>query len=147
MVERNQNKISALVMDMLTFSKEREPDPVAGDLNHLVGEVVELMQARAAELEVELDWQPAADMPACAVRSRGDPPRGAERRDQRHGCLREADPTAGVGGDAPTCRPKRRCKSMVEDNGVGHPGRGPGKNIHASSSRKREAAAPAWACR
>ena len=25
-VERNQNKISALVMDMLTFSKEREPE-------------------------------------------------------------------------------------------------------------------------
>ena len=28
-VEKNQNKISALVMDMLTFSKEREPDLVA----------------------------------------------------------------------------------------------------------------------
>ncbi len=25
-VEKNQNKISTLVMDMLTFSKEREPD-------------------------------------------------------------------------------------------------------------------------
>ena len=33
MVERNQNKISALVMDMLTFTKEREPEPIAGDLN------------------------------------------------------------------------------------------------------------------
>ena len=29
-VEKNQNKISALVMDMLTFSKEREPDLIAG---------------------------------------------------------------------------------------------------------------------
>ena len=29
-VERNQNRISALVMDMLTFSKEREPDLTVG---------------------------------------------------------------------------------------------------------------------
>ena len=27
MVERNQNKISAQVLDMLTFSKDREPEP------------------------------------------------------------------------------------------------------------------------
>ena len=26
-VEKNQGKISTLVMDMLTFSKEREPEP------------------------------------------------------------------------------------------------------------------------
>jgi two-component system, NtrC family, sensor kinase len=63
MVERNQNKISALVMDMLTFSKEREPEPVLGDLNVTVGEVVELMQTRAAELEVALDWHGAPDLP------------------------------------------------------------------------------------
>ena len=52
-VEKNQNKISTLVMDMLTFSKEREPEPVPSDLNQVVGEVVELMQARADELEVD----------------------------------------------------------------------------------------------
>ena len=63
MVERNQGRISTLVMDMLTFSKEREPDPVPGDLNHVVGDVVELMQSRADELGVGLAWQPADDMP------------------------------------------------------------------------------------
>ncbi len=63
MVERNQGKISALVMDMLTFSKEREPDPVPGDLNQTVGEVVELMQARADELKVAIEWHPAEDIP------------------------------------------------------------------------------------
>ncbi|HEX4145690.1 MAG TPA: ATP-binding protein [Pirellulales bacterium] len=63
MVERNQNKISSLVMDMLTFSKEREPEPVAGDLNTTVAEVIELMQTRAGELEVALDWHGAPDMP------------------------------------------------------------------------------------
>ena len=63
MVERNQNKISSLVMDMLTFSKEREPEPVAGDLNVTVAEVIELMQTRANELDVALDWHGAPDMP------------------------------------------------------------------------------------
>ena len=63
MVERNQTKISSLVMDMLTFSKDREPDPVPSDMNQLVGEVVELMQARAAELSVSLEFQPAEVMP------------------------------------------------------------------------------------
>ena len=62
-VDRNQGKISALVMDMLTFSKDREPDPVPGNLNEVVADVVELMQSRAAELNVALEWKPADDMP------------------------------------------------------------------------------------
>jgi signal transduction histidine kinase/pSer/pThr/pTyr-binding forkhead associated (FHA) protein len=62
-VEKNQAKISNLVMDMLTFSKEREPDLAPADLNRVVGDVVELMQSRAAEEEVELLWHPAPDMP------------------------------------------------------------------------------------
>ena len=53
-VDRNQGKISALVMDMLTFSKDREPDPMPSDVNQVVGEVVELVQSRADELSVEL---------------------------------------------------------------------------------------------
>ena len=63
MVDRNQNKISSLVMDMLTFSKEREPEPVPSDLNSVTAEVVELMQSRAAELNVRLEYQPATQMP------------------------------------------------------------------------------------
>jgi signal transduction histidine kinase len=62
-VERNQEKISNLVMDMLTFSKEREPELVPADLNQVVGEVVELMRARAQDKHVELVWRPAADFP------------------------------------------------------------------------------------
>jgi len=63
MVDRNQNKISALVMDMLTFSKEREPEPVPSDINQVVGEVIELMQTRAAEMNVALEWTPAEQPP------------------------------------------------------------------------------------
>jgi signal transduction histidine kinase len=63
MVERNQGKISALVMDMLTFSKEREPDPLPSDINQVVGEVVELVESRARELSVSIEWRPAEGIP------------------------------------------------------------------------------------
>lgn len=53
-VDRNQDRISNLVMDMLTFSKEREPEKVDADLNDTVGEVLELMQVRADEVGVSL---------------------------------------------------------------------------------------------
>ncbi len=62
-VERNQERISALVMDMLTFSKEREPEPIPADLNEVVADVVELMQVRADETETILKFTPAADIP------------------------------------------------------------------------------------
>ena len=62
-VERNQNRISALVMDMLTFSKEREPDLMVANLNEVVSEVIELMRVRAAEVQVELLWRPGDPIP------------------------------------------------------------------------------------
>ncbi len=51
-VEKNQNKIYHLVMDMLTFSKERQPSLESASLNETVSEVNELMQARAEECGV-----------------------------------------------------------------------------------------------
>ncbi|MEX0613523.1 MAG: ATP-binding protein [Pirellulales bacterium] len=62
-VEKNQERISKLVMDMLTFSKEREPMAEAANLNELTADVVELMKARAGEEHVELVWLPAPTMP------------------------------------------------------------------------------------
>lgn len=62
-VERNQGRISTLVMDMLTFSKEREPDPVPSDINEVVGDVVELAQSRASELNVAVKWNPGSNIP------------------------------------------------------------------------------------
>ena len=46
-VEKNQTKIYNLVMDMLSFSKDREPALEPADLNETVGDVIELMQSRA----------------------------------------------------------------------------------------------------
>lgn len=62
-VERNQERISNLVMDMLTFSKEREPDMVASDMNTVVKDVVELMATRARDAGVELSSQLDPQMP------------------------------------------------------------------------------------
>jgi signal transduction histidine kinase len=62
-VDKNQNKISQLVLDMLTFSKDREPDLTASNLNQVAAEVVELMQSRAKELGVALDYRPGEPMP------------------------------------------------------------------------------------
>ncbi len=62
-VEKNQNKIYNMVMDMLSFSKDREPALEPGDLNATMADVVELMQSRAQELGVTLDWEPALDLP------------------------------------------------------------------------------------
>ena len=61
-VEKNQEKISNLVMDMLSFSKEREPEMVPADINEVVSDVVELMQTRAADAEVQLQWHPGRKM-------------------------------------------------------------------------------------
>lgn len=58
-VEKNQTKIYNLVMDMLSFSKEREPSIEPTDLDEVVADVVELMRSRATELGVRLDWEPA----------------------------------------------------------------------------------------
>ena len=62
-LERNQDRISALVMDMLSLSKEREPASVMADLNDTIFDCIELMTSRAKELGVELTWAPDKRMP------------------------------------------------------------------------------------
>ena len=62
-VRRNQGKISSLVMDMLSFSKEREPDPVASDLGSLIDDVVETVRQRAEESGATLRWDRPNDLP------------------------------------------------------------------------------------
>ncbi len=66
-VEKNQAKIYNLVMDMLSFSKDREPALESADLNETVGEVVELMQSRASELGVALGWEPLGTLPKVQI--------------------------------------------------------------------------------
>lgn len=62
-VERNQERISTLVMDMLTFSKERVPQPAPSDLNSLASEVAEEMQIHANDSGVTIEIETDPEMP------------------------------------------------------------------------------------
>jgi signal transduction histidine kinase len=70
-VQKNQGKISDLVMDMLSYSKDREPLIEDTDLNAVVREVLEVVQGRAKEtgvrLEHKLDPLPAAQIDAQGI--------------------------------------------------------------------------------
>ncbi len=65
-VQKNQGKISDLVMDMLSYSKDREPLIDEADLNAVVREVLEVVEGRAREagvrLESKLDPLPSAQV-------------------------------------------------------------------------------------
>ncbi len=70
-VEKNQNRIYHLVMDMLTFSKERQPDLKVADLNTTVGDVCELMQARAEESGIQLETALSPVLPGILMDAEG----------------------------------------------------------------------------
>lgn len=53
-IRKNQEKIEHLVMDMLSYSKEREPAIEATTLGAVVNDVLELVQPRARELGIQL---------------------------------------------------------------------------------------------
>ncbi|MBM4095588.1 MAG: FHA domain-containing protein [Planctomycetes bacterium] len=53
-VERNQKRIYELVLDMLSFSKDREPFRESCDTTRIVAEAVELLAAKAKENGIEL---------------------------------------------------------------------------------------------
>jgi two-component system, NtrC family, sensor kinase len=62
-VEKNQQRIANLVLDMLSFSKQRKPELVSGDLNALVTDVVELVGMRAKESNIAIEWNPDPTLP------------------------------------------------------------------------------------
>jgi two-component system, NtrC family, sensor kinase len=70
-VEKNQNKIYQLVLDMLTFSKERQPLMKQASLNDTVSEVCELMQARAEDCRVRLEVRLDENLPTATFDPEG----------------------------------------------------------------------------
>lgn len=60
-VDKNQERISNLVLDMLTFTKERKPDLAWHDLQKVVNDVIELMRKRAEDSRVELRIEAQSD--------------------------------------------------------------------------------------
>ncbi|QVL32406.1 FHA domain-containing protein [Telmatocola sphagniphila] len=63
LVEKNQKKIHDLVMDMLSYSKPRDPQLENSDINVLCAEVYELLQGRAKELNVDFQFEPNRALP------------------------------------------------------------------------------------
>ncbi len=69
-VEKNQAKIYDLVMDMLSFSKEREPAIEEVDANAVVKDVLELVQTRAQGKGVRLETR-LGTLPSCQADPEG----------------------------------------------------------------------------
>jgi signal transduction histidine kinase len=65
--EKNQGKIYDLVTDMLNFSKDRVPNVEPADVNELVGDIVELMAPKAAEMGVTLEKALSPDVPRVSI--------------------------------------------------------------------------------
>lgn len=53
--EKNQSRIYDLVMDMLSYSKEREPSLEETDLTAVANDVIELLEGRAKELNIKIE--------------------------------------------------------------------------------------------
>jgi len=70
-VERNQTRIYDLVMDMLSFSKDRVPSLQLADLNKVIGEVSQLAAARAAECGVAIEFRKGDDIPTSLFDAEG----------------------------------------------------------------------------
>src|SRR5262249_39763773 len=64
LVERNQGRIDQLILDMLSYSKEREPAIESTDLNKLCEDVLELVRGRATDRGIGLEWRPGAGVSA-----------------------------------------------------------------------------------
>lgn len=63
LVEKGQGKIYDLVMDMLSYSKEREPAIEETELNEIAQDVADLMEGRAKEIGAVLDVQLEKKLP------------------------------------------------------------------------------------
>jgi signal transduction histidine kinase/pSer/pThr/pTyr-binding forkhead associated (FHA) protein len=70
-IEKNQAKIYDLVVDMLSYSKEREPNIESTDLNAVAGDVIELLAPRANELGIELVAVLKENLPKCPADAEG----------------------------------------------------------------------------
>jgi signal transduction histidine kinase len=62
-LQRSNNKISSLVQDMLTYSKDREPELQKAHLNELADEIYQMMATSAAEMGCIFDIDLDGDMP------------------------------------------------------------------------------------
>ncbi|MEW4488473.1 ATP-binding protein [Thalassoglobus sp. JC818] len=70
-VERNQDRIYNLVMDMLTFSKERDPKLEFVSIKDVINDVCELMEKRLEDRGIQLVVDVPEDLPKSMVDPEG----------------------------------------------------------------------------
>ncbi len=70
-VEKNQSRIYELVMDMLSYSKEREPNIANTDLNSVARDVAEMLSARVADRGIRLETRLDPKLPVCPADEEG----------------------------------------------------------------------------
>ena len=61
-VKRNQDRISGLVMDMLSYRKDRQPERQSVNMREIANEVVEMLLPRATEVGVALEIDAPTDL-------------------------------------------------------------------------------------
>lgn len=69
--EKNQSRIYDLVMDMLSYSKDRVPAVEPTDINETAKDIVELLQPRAHELQAKLELSLGESVPIVPVDPEG----------------------------------------------------------------------------
>ena len=116
-VHRNQERIEALVLDMLTYSKERTPHLRRSDPRLLVDELVENVSLRAKDLGVTMVWERPREFPM--VEMDGD----AMNRALLNVIMNGLDAVEGVSQPRLAIRmhleDEAKISILVEDNGVG----------------------------
>jgi len=70
-VKKNSTFMEDLVLDMLTYSKEREPEYAAVDPNEGVEAVCDLMTAKANEKGVTIAWTPCPELKQVTIDPKG----------------------------------------------------------------------------
>lgn len=64
LVEKNQGRIDKLIMEMLSYSKEREPIKSPTDVRLLINDVLALVKGTAVERSIEIEADIPADLPS-----------------------------------------------------------------------------------
>ena len=70
-VKKNNIFMQELVMDMLTYSKEREPEYERSDINELIESLIGLFETKADENNVRLNWTPNVSLGPVEVDPKG----------------------------------------------------------------------------
>ncbi|MCX7048753.1 MAG: ATP-binding protein [Candidatus Sumerlaeota bacterium] len=119
-LKRNNDKISNLVQDMLTYSKEREPELAPGNLNEVVKEAMDLYRETAAKQNVAIACQVDEEMPITAF----DVKNISDAVTNLVGNAVDATagrPNATVTGRTIYDASAKLIQAIVEDNGCGMP--------------------------